>query len=154
MFHGMARRHVSPPPELAEAHANFKAAIRAAYGAFMQVRRERGFCCNGSCMDRAEPERTLCKYHAAYQLRWQRRHAQDMAQLRADLRAQRTRVMCEAHGNYADICGCTDVDAQPQGVLMLEDIAELEAMGIFMTPPVGEEEVPPDDPATTEPATP
>jgi hypothetical protein len=94
----MARRFISPPPELAEAHTQFKATIRSAYRAFMQAKREQGFCLNGSCMDRAEPDRSLCKFHAAYQSRWQRKHTEDA----------RSRVMCEAHGNYADICGCPD----------------------------------------------
>jgi hypothetical protein len=67
----------------------------------MRIKRQLGFCV--SCMDPAEPDRALCKYHAAYQARWQRRRTPNA----------RGRVICEDHGNYTDICGCPDPTSEP-----------------------------------------
>jgi hypothetical protein len=92
----MARRIVEPPPDLAEAHLQFRDAVRAAYRAFMQAKQARGYCLSGSCMDMADPGRRLCKYHAMGQARWQRKQTQN----------KKARAMCELHGNYLYICGC------------------------------------------------
>ena len=91
------RRNVVAPPELVDAHRTFQASIRSAYLAFMKAKRDLGFCTNGSCFDRAEPDRSQCLFHSAYQARWQRRQTGA---------PRRVRVLCEAHGNYADVCGC------------------------------------------------
>jgi hypothetical protein len=102
------RRRVVAPPELAEAHAQFKAAIVRAYGSFRQAKKALGFCASGTCMEPVRPAQwplpkaTLCVFHLAYQARWNRRHP-------ALTRAQRlARLTCDTHGVHREVCGCDD----------------------------------------------
>jgi len=99
----VARRFIVAPPDLADAHAQFKETLRVANRMFIQTKRSLGYCLSGTCMDKAEPDKKLCKYHSAYQSRWQRNRAAD---IKVGKPRRQPRAECELHGNYYDVCGC------------------------------------------------